>query len=75
MEQTPELEELVLASEIKNYGAPRKDALAAQIKNGKFPRPIRLSERRTAWLKRELVAWQQAKIAERDRKKSKRSKG
>ena len=72
MEQTkePELEEVVLHREIHRYGAPKKDQLAVQIEKGQFPRPIRLSERRVAWLRSELVQWQQAKIAERDRKRA-----
>ena len=33
---------------------------------GKFPRPIKIGENRTAWLERELDEWLDAKIAERD---------
>jgi len=33
---------------------------------GKFPRPIKIGEKRTAWLERELDEWLDAKIAERD---------
>jgi prophage regulatory protein len=67
-EQVAELLELVLPKEIRKYGGPQRSALADQIEKGVFPRPIRLSARRVAWLKRDLVEWQQTKIAERDRK-------
>ncbi len=58
MEQTtaPELEELILPHEIQKYGAPQRWQMRVLMKKGLFPRPIRLSERRIAWLKRELVA-------------------
>ena len=39
MEQTRQLEELVLASEIRKYGAPRKDALAGADQKRQVPAP------------------------------------
>jgi prophage regulatory protein len=62
-----ELEELVLPKELHKYGGPKRSALRDQIAKGQFPRPIRLSARRVAWLKIELIKWQSSKIAERDR--------
>jgi hypothetical protein len=67
MELLLELEEIVLARDISRYGAPAKDQLKIQIATGEFPKPIRLSERRIGWLRRELVEWQQKRIAARDR--------
>ena len=36
------------------------------IKAGRFPKPLRLGANRVAWLESDLLAWQAAKIAERD---------
>ena len=38
------------------------------IAAGTFPRPIRLGERSIAFHSREIEAWQEARIAERDAK-------
>jgi prophage regulatory protein len=37
-----------------------------QMSKGLFPRPIKLSENRVAWLEDEVEAWMTARIAERD---------
>lgn len=36
------------------------------IHDGKFPAPIKLGDRRVAWLKHEVESWIAARIAERD---------
>jgi prophage regulatory protein len=33
---------------------------------GKFPKPIQLTEKSVGWLEPEIIAWQQARIAQRD---------
>jgi prophage regulatory protein len=37
-----------------------------KISKGTFPRPIKLGRRSVGWLEAEIVAWQKARIAERD---------
>ena len=32
----------------------------------KFPRPVRVGERRIAWLESEILAWLEARVAKRD---------
>jgi prophage regulatory protein len=46
----------------------RRTQLSAQIKAGKFPKPISLSDagRAIAWLEEDLIAWQRARIGQRD---------
>jgi prophage regulatory protein len=46
------------------YGPTQIDAL---VKAGAFPKPIRLGERKVAWIEAELLEWQRQKIIERDR--------
>ena len=41
-------------------------AIYADIRGGKFPKPISLDSRSKGWLENELAAWQEARIAERD---------
>jgi predicted DNA-binding transcriptional regulator AlpA len=62
----PALQRVVLPKQLDAYGAPKRTVRDALMKQGLFPRPIRLSERRFAWLEEELIAWQQSKIRERD---------
>lgn len=39
------------------------------IRQGKFPRPVRISERAKGWILSELRAWQNEKIRQRDAEK------
>lgn len=41
------------------------------IREGKFPAPIKLGDRRVAWLEHELEHWISARIAERDARTTK----
>ena len=52
----------------KSTGLPRSTIyyLAA---NGEFPKPVRIGKRLSAWREDEIVAWQKAKIDQRDEKK------
>lgn len=36
------------------------------VKDGRFPKPVKLGPRSIAWPESEIAAWQQARIAERD---------
>ena len=38
-----------------------------EISKGKFPKPVPIGERAVAWIEDEVIAWQAAKIAKRDR--------
>jgi prophage regulatory protein len=65
------LQKVVPKKELGAYvGDLKRSAIEEMVKRGEFPAPIRMSERRLAWLEAELIAWQQARIAERDRKAS-----
>jgi prophage regulatory protein len=44
-------------------GVTRIDEL---IREGRFPRPIRLGDRAVGWLESDVAAWQAKRIAERD---------
>ena len=41
-------------------------ALYDAISKGKFPKPVRVTERCVGWLESDLLAWQAARIAKRD---------
>ena len=43
-----------------------KSSLFREIARGRFPRPIRVGERRVAWVDDEIGAWEEACVAERD---------
>ena len=46
-------------------GLPRS-TIYELMARGTFPKPIRLSARAVGWLEAEILAWQKARIAERD---------
>ncbi len=50
-------------------GLPRS-TIYELISRGAFPKPIRLGARAVGWLEPEIVAWQRARVAERDRTKT-----
>jgi predicted DNA-binding transcriptional regulator AlpA len=47
-------------------GFGSSSTLKNKVKAGEFPAPIKISEGRQAWSEREVIAWQQEKIANRD---------
>lgn len=50
--------------DIPQFVGLRRTKINALIKTGQFPKPISLSDtgRAVAWLERDLIAWQQARI-------------
>ena len=62
----PDLLELIAEKDLPQYGAPHHSQLKRDIKAGKFPRPVRLSERRAMWVREEVALWQRNKLRERD---------
>ena len=41
-------------------------SIYAEMAKGSFPKPIKLSAHRVAWLEDEIAAWQAQRLAERD---------
>jgi prophage regulatory protein len=44
-----------------------KATIYAYAADGKFPKPVKLGKRSSAWIESEVAAWQMARIAERDK--------
>lgn len=66
MQQQP-LHKVIRLADLPNYVGLKRTQIEQLISEGRFPRPIKLSARRKAWLESELIIWQQARIAERDK--------
>jgi prophage regulatory protein len=45
------------------------------MSDGRFPKPIPLGERSVGWIESEIIAWQKARIAERDKGGQRRLRG
>lgn len=43
-----------------------ESSLYAEMAKGRFPKPIKLSANRVAWLEDDVAAWQAERLAERD---------
>lgn len=43
-----------------------KSSVYDLIKNSDFPRPVKISEHRSGWVKAEVIAWSKKRIEERD---------
>jgi len=52
---------------VRATGIP-KSTIREKAAEGKFPKSVRISPRLTAWRESEIIAWQKARIAERDAK-------
>ncbi|HVX56368.1 MAG TPA: AlpA family phage regulatory protein [Candidatus Saccharimonadales bacterium] len=62
-----QLHKIVLRSKLVQYSGLGRTQTDKLIAEGRFPRPVKLSARRIGWLEQELIAWQQDRLAERDR--------
>jgi prophage regulatory protein len=52
--------------EVVAFSGLTETVLDEQIKLGRFPKPIQISQRRPGWLQSELQQWLAARVAERD---------
>jgi prophage regulatory protein len=57
---------VIRLAELTDFVGLRRTQIQDLISKGRFPRPIKLSARRIAWLASEIAEWQAARIAERD---------
>jgi len=55
---------------VESFAGLKRSALYDAIARGRFPKPVRVTERCVGWLESDLLAWQAARIAERDEPKS-----
>ncbi len=54
-------------AEVERATGLRRSSLYEQIAAGKFPKPVKLSEKSVGWIEAEIIAWQKSRIADRDR--------
>ena len=45
----------------------RRSFIYQLAKDKKFPQPVKLTERQSRWIESEIVEWQRARVAERNR--------
>jgi prophage regulatory protein len=64
---TPPLHRIVQSRDLPQYTGLAETRLKELIDAGEFPKPVKVSQRRNAWLESEIISWQQARIAARDR--------
>lgn len=62
------LHRIIRAAELPQFCGLHRTQIDELISRGDFPAPVRLSERRKGWIESELIAWQQQRIAGRDRR-------
>ena len=58
---------LLKATEVAIYIKTCKSQVYKLVQQGRFPKPIKLGERGSAWLVSEVDAWLQSRIDERDK--------
>lgn len=57
---------LLRIGEVRRLTGLSDSAIYRFVQQGKFPRPLKLSERSSAWVESEVRGWIVARIAERD---------
>ena len=57
---------LLRLPEVVQHVALSRSEIYRRIAAGTFPPPVKLGERRSAWLEQEVNAWCDSRIAERD---------
>jgi predicted DNA-binding transcriptional regulator AlpA len=69
------VEKFINAAGLKAAGVPYSGTHLRRLEAANlFPRRVRISEHRVAWRESEVIAWQKARIAERDKPKKGRAK-
>ena len=61
-----EVQKIYRRPAVESFAGLKRSALYDAISKGKFPKPVRVTERCVGWLESDLLAWQAARIAERD---------
>ena len=61
------LQRIIRLADLPTYCGLKRTQIDTLIATGQFPRPVKLSARRKGWIEAELIAWQQERIAQRDR--------
>lgn len=62
--QTPK--RLLRIDEVKARVGICKSGIYAAVRNGKFPRPVKIGVRTSAWSEQEIDQWIEARCRERD---------
>jgi prophage regulatory protein len=60
------MNKLLKMPEVRTKTGLSKSHLYALAQNGEFPKPVKLSERSSAWVESEVDGWIEERIAERD---------
>jgi predicted DNA-binding transcriptional regulator AlpA len=66
------LQRMICEDELHLYTTLRRTRRQELEEKGLFPRAIKVSDRRVAWLESELIAWQAERIKERETPRPKR---
>jgi prophage regulatory protein len=62
--------QLLSADDLRGLGIQfSRVTLWRLVREGKFPRPLKVSEQRNAWIAEEVETWISARAAERDTKR------
>jgi prophage regulatory protein len=62
------LHTIIRLADLPNYCGLHRTQIASLVAAGKFPKPVKLSERRIAWIAEEVAEWQAARVADRDQR-------
>lgn len=57
---------LLRRREVERLTGMGRSTLYLAISEGRFPKPIHITNKAVAWIEAEISAWQAARIAERD---------
>lgn len=63
----PAVEHILRRRDVERLTGLSRSSIYAKMATHEFPQSIQLSERASGWLESEIIAWQQARIAKRDR--------
>jgi prophage regulatory protein len=70
-----EIQRIYRRQAVESLSGMKRSALYEAIAKGKFPKPVRVTERCVGWLESDILAWQAARIAERDEPRSRNARG
>ncbi|WP_352958104.1 AlpA family phage regulatory protein [Mesorhizobium sp. M1393] len=68
MTESSQPQRVLRETELAALDGLKKTQRAELIRRGRYPAPVRISDRRKVWLAHEIANWQQARISARDTK-------
>jgi prophage regulatory protein len=60
------IQRILRRAEVERATGMARSTLYDAVAAGRFPKPVKITEHRVGWVEAEVIAWQKARVSERD---------